>query len=631
MQSLNFERLQESIEIWMQTFPKEAILLHGVEDSRLQFVHADDGSLNMMRKTKEKEFFFHDQQSPINEAKEWASSLKLTNETVVYIYGIGLGYYYEALHDWLRQDPERAIVFMEDDLSVLKMAFSTAEVQKILKDDQVRVIYFDNLADADEAFDPLYWDFVMTQMNVSALQSYAKEKHEQFIELKQKVVYDASIRNGLVEEYLKHGISFFRNYYQNLLLVSESWKGDELFGKFHGIPAIICGAGPSLDKNVEVVRTLLDRALVFGGGSAMNALSSRGILPHFGIGIDPNPTQQFRLSTNKAYEVPLFYRNRMHHEAFKLVHGPRLYIYGAGGYDIADWFDERFGLHGEWIDEGHNVVNFGIELAIRMGCNPIILTGVDLAYTGMLAYAKGVVDEMTVHEEVLKTDDFDTTAMLKKDIYGEPIYTLWKWIAESNWIGDFAKEHRSTEIVNCTEGGLGMPGVRNMTLLDAKERYMKRRFDLKGWVRGEILSSAMPGLTQDLVFEEMESFKESLIRSRDHLDVLIEDSAELKKKVENEGKIPQILQSGLAALSELELSEEPGYEYLLDLFNNIYSRVLNKELHRIRADSEDPCRMAILKCTLNIKRLQFLKEVAEVNIQIIDFAVQERKKSLTQG
>ncbi len=174
-----------------------------------------------------------------------------------------------------------------------------------------------------------------------------------------------------------------------------------------------------------------------------------------------------------------------------------------------------------------------------------------------------------------------------------------------------------------------MPGVRNMTLKEAKEKFMRRQFDLKSWVCGEILSSAMPEVTQERVFEELLLFRDSLIRSREHIEVLIEDAKALMEKVQAEGKVPQTLQSGLAALSELELAEEAGYEYLLDLFNNIYSRVLNKELHRIKSGEEDPAAMLILKCKLNIKRLQFLQEVAEVNIQIIDFSIEERKRELS--
>ena len=42
--------------------------------------------------------------------------------------------------------------------------------------------------------------------------------------------------------------------------------------------------------------------------------------------------------------------------------------------------------------------------------------------------------------------------LLKTDIYGKPIYTLWKWIAEANWIGDFAKAHPDITVINATEG-----------------------------------------------------------------------------------------------------------------------------------------------------------------------------------
>lgn len=597
----NMNNLQSNSELWMQNFPREALLLHSVKDKTFEL-------------------------ESLKEAHDWFSSLSLTNETVIYVFGIGSGTYYDAIKPWLLADKNRSVVFLEDDLSVIKMFFKTERAANLLKDPQARLIYFSDLKNADDAFDPLYWDFVLTQMHVTAIKSYAEKRQEVFKELKEKIIYDASVKNGLVEEYLKHGISFFKNYYSNLLLLSESWKGDQLFGKFQGVPAIICGAGPSLDKNVDQIKDLLDKAIVFGGGSALNALSSRNILPHFGIGIDPNPTQQFRLQTNKAYEVPLFYRNRLHFEAFRLIHGPRLYIYGAGGYDIGDYFDEKFGLNGEWIDEGHNVVNFGLELALRLGCNPILLTGVDLAYTDMQAYAQGVVDDRRIQKEVLQTEDFDTTALLKEDIYGKPIYTLWKWIAESNWISDFAKDHKDVKVINCTEGGLGMPGVQNMTLKEAAAAYFKNTYDLKGWVRGEILSSPL-NITQEEVFDEVLGFRDSLKRSIEHIDVLINDAERLSKEADEKKQVPETLQSGLAALAELELSEEAGYEYLLDLFNNIYSRFLNKYLHIIKNEPEK-WKQVMLKCELNVKRLVFLKEVADVNVRIIDYTVERRKKEL---
>lgn len=625
------EALYNNIETWLRSsiLPKEAFFLPNVDTSAYSFVKTKEGELNLVKKGEKGLLYYHSETSANKEALEWFKGLDLRITEILYVYGIGLGYYYEPVINWLRGDPKRVLIFLEDDLAVIKKFFETKQAHKIITDPQVRLIYFDDLKDREGALETLYWDVVLTQMTVSALNIYEKNRFDIYQDLQHKIIYDAAIKNALVEEYLKYGFSFFRNYYINLLTISESFQGTKLFGKFEGVPGIICGAGPSLEKNVQVLRGLLNKAIVFGGGSALNALTSKGILPHFGIGIDPNPTQAFRLSSNKAYEVPLFYRNRMHYEAFKLIHGPRLYIHGSGGYDIADWFDEKFSLQGDWIDEGHNVVNFGLELAYRMGLNPIILVGVDLAFTDMQAYAKGIVDDTAIRKkEILDTDDFDTSAFLKKDIYGEPIYTLWKWVAESNWIGEFKEAHKDTRIINCTEGGLGMPGVKNMTLKEVEETYLKTNYDLKNRVQGEIASAEMKWLTPELVIEKATEMQESLTRCIGYFKVLIEDTLALEEKLSQE-KVPVFLQSGKAALAETELAEEPAYEFILDLFNNIYSRMLSKDLHQIKEKVENNEIQSLKeKCEINLKRLKFLSDVAKVNALLLEEIVKGRANEL---
>ena len=43
------------------------------------------------------------------------------------------------------------------------------------------------------------------------------------------------------------------------------------------------------------------------------------------------------------------------------------------------------------LEEGHNVVNFSLSIAKALGCNPIILAGVDLALTDEKAYPPGIL------------------------------------------------------------------------------------------------------------------------------------------------------------------------------------------------------------------------------------------------
>jgi hypothetical protein len=412
-----------------------------------------------------------------------------------------------------------------------------------------------------------------------------------------------------------------------MLAIPGSYLGNQFFGKFQNVPAIICGAGPSLAKNISLLGRLLDHAVVFAGGSALNALNAHFFHPHFGAGIDPNPMQYERMISNQAFEVPFFYRNRLYHDAFRMIRGPRLYITGSGGYDIADYFEEKFKIKAGFLDEGHNVVNFCLEIANAMGCNPIIFVGMDLAFTGMKAYAPGIVEDARVSKaEILEADDYDSKALLRKDIDGKPTFTLWKWIAEADWIGNFAKTHPLLTMINCTEGGLGFPGIPNQTLKNVAEKYLKRQIELNDRVHGETQNSRMPQVSQRKVNQAMSHLAESLRKTYRYLNILLEEAEGVFHKVKQGQVVGSIIQSGRAALAETELAEEDGYRNVISIFNEVQSRILSRELHRINIGSFSEKQKTLKRLALNIKRLKFLRNAAQVNYELIDYAFDEFKK-----
>lgn len=600
---INERRLHKNLEIWGQRNPKAALLIPYLEPTELVFGNYGNPE----------------------EAVQWFKSLNLNQIQILYVYGVGLGDYYHAAKHWLRQDPSHHLVFLEDDLSVIYHVLASEAGSELVNDPQVYLYYIHSLKDSTAIFDNLYWNFVQTNMQISALKHYADTKPEQFADLQHRIQYDASIKNALLEEYLKYGVGFYKNFYPNLLYLTGSYLGNKMFGKFHKVPAIICGAGPSLGKHVHQLGKLKNQALIFAGGSAMNALNAANVQPHFGAGIDPNAEQYKRLSENTAFEVPFFYRNRMFHQAFQSIHGPRLYIPGSGGYAVSDWFEEKLGIKSEMLDEGHNVVNFCLQIANRLGCDPIILVGVDLAYTENMQYAPGIVDDAVLDKtKVLHTTDFDRESLTKTDIFGKPVTTLWKWVAESEWISDFAKEHPDVRIINCTEGGLGFPGVPNENFQDTINSYLKRSFDLGGRVQGEIQNSAMPQISYEKIVEYMEQFSASLERCEEYLTALLEESEIVKDRLRKAKKSDKVmLQTGRAALCETELAEEPGYMYILEVLNLTISLVLTRELLAVENNKRlSENKRNLRKIEINDKKLKFLKDAAHFNNEIIKLTLQ---------
>lgn len=611
---------QKNVEIWSRTCPKEAVLLPYISTDSLLDWETKLKEPNFKKKEEGKSFFLHSNSGAPQEAQQWFQNLPLQNVQLVCVYGVGLGYYYDAILPWLKKNRKRRVVFLEDDLAIIHKFLETERGAKMLQDSQVQLLYFKDLKDS-QVFGVLYWNFAMMPLIVTGLQSYAKHKSEIFEELKHKIAYDAAKNNALVDEYLKFGVNFYFNFYQNLLLLENSYFGNALFGKFNKVPAIICGAGPSLAKQLPLLHEMHGKALIFAGGSALNALNAAGIQPNFGAGIDPNPAQFERLSTNQAYEVPFFYRNRMFHNAFKLIHGPRLYIAGSGGYDTSEFFEKKFGIEAENIDEGHNVVNFCLQLANGMGCDPIIFVGMDLAYTGMQAYSPGVVTENTV---VLDAQKEDETPFLKPDIFGRPTYTLWKWVSESDWIGDFAKEHPNLNLFNCTEGGLGFPGVSNVPFGELCKEKLTRNHELAGRIHGEIQTSKITQVTHRKIVRAMHELSKSLKRTMEFLKMLIEESHEMLNKLKSGQK--EVQQSGRSVLAETELAEEDGYKHVVDIFNEAYSHMLSGDVHSIYLRHRSERTRLLKKLPLSIKKYQFLHKVALVNDELIGYALKEEKK-----
>lgn len=614
------EQFDVNLELWAKERPVEAIRLQ-MEDftDYLPFTSKEMNNLKMPWGG-----LYSD--DPKKEAEEWFKGLDLKNTKLIYVYGVGLGYYYETLTNWLKQNPENHVVFVEDDLGVLVKFLETKLAFQILSDSQANVCYVPDVLDSEGVLETLYWSFVLTPFVATGLKSYQHYKQNKYTELTTKLLYDTTMKNALIDEYLHYGASFFRNFYPNILELHKSRFGNSLFGKFQGIPAIICGAGPSLEKQLPLLKELNDKAILFAGGSSLNAITAQGILPHFGAGIDPNPTQALRLSTSQAAGVPFFYRSRMMRDAFRKIPGERLYISGSGGYDVSEIYEDKFGLKAEFLDEGHNVVNFCTEIACRMGCNPIIYVGMDLAYTGMKSYSGGIEDNVTVSEEALMSaQDEEYRGVRKEDIYGKPTFTLWKWVAEADWLSNFSKTHPECKMINATEGGIGFPGIENISFQKCLQDLTQQK-NLKGKIQTAIDEAAIPQVTEEEVVALTHEIKESLIRSLNLIRILREELEAEKKDPNTDGTFS----TGRAALAETDLYEEMAYKYILDIFHQIYVRVQNKKLVQLRINKNerlDAKGLALEKINLQLERLDFLHKSADANIVLIDWALENRVQS----
>lgn len=576
---------QKNLDRWSHYAPKEAVLLPYVDETELRIVK------NLLIGPKG--------------AYEPFKKIEAPKGDVLVIYGVGLGESLPLVKKWLEKEPKRRLVYFEEDPRVIKHLLQSKAGEALIHHPQVELHYIESFEDPGP-FEPLYWASIGKKIEILASPSYLKWYPSRFEAFQNKIIHESSIKNSLVSEYLELSIPFFRNFYANIKELPKAHLGTKLFNKFKNVPAIITGAGPSLEKQIPNLKKVKDKVLIFSGGSSLNALLHHGLKPHFGAGIDPNSLQIKRLEATAHAKIPFFYRNRLHFEALKKVQGLRLYIPGAGGYDLPNFYEEKFKIPSDFIDEGFNVVNFLIQIATLLGCNPIILVGLDLAFTDKKTYAKGIVTDKEKIEHVQEEEH-----ILREDYQGKPIYTQWKWLAEAEWIHNFQKGHPNVKILNATEGGLKIEGIEHTSFNSIPLKKKAIGLD-------KALEATKSAITEKQINALTKKMRDSLERSEKLLIKLKEDADARAKKF----KEP----SAQIALLEEELLDEPAYTYILDMYNTVYAHKQGKDLSDLKLKELSKIAHEKEKLKLQVKRIEFLLNVVRVNLKLIDWAEEPMAK-----
>lgn len=190
------------------------------------------------------------------------------------------------------------------------------------------------------------------------------------------------------------GVSIVRNAKINL--AKPFRLGLDLKNAFLGLPAVIVGAGPSLEDNGHLIP---EGAIVFAGGHGLKKIAR---VPHFGAIVDKNPFE---------FENP----------GFPICTQPRACPCSR---EMIMFPDSHFPLMAETFDGGWTVGNFMAAVALYFGCNPIVCVGMDYCAREGRKYA------------------FEETKINSQE----------DWIESVNWLKALEKKYPKTTFFNASNG-----------------------------------------------------------------------------------------------------------------------------------------------------------------------------------
>ncbi len=466
-------------------------------------------------------------------------NLRLEGVEVLYIVGILQGASFELFWGWLRKDPKRRVLFWEEDLAKIDASVRAPWAKRVLTSSQVHLHYASDRRQDKESLLELACRFPTKRVEV-----VGGDEPFRLEVLKLHMAAEAHLQEA------RYGYKLARQALLNARRLPRAFDVSKWQGAFQGVAAIICGAGPSLSASIGSLGAHQERALLIAGGAASRALTYAGVEPHVSVAMDPNVEQARALEGVDLKRAPLLFSHRLHPQVFEKIHTPLGFVRTEASGAFERWLERELGLIGPPLvlgEDAFSVTTLNLSLAHFLGCNPLILVGVDLAYTENKRYASGIGAWDEAHKEPI---------LLRRDLQGNEVRTLVKWVVEASAIGAFAKGHPEVKLINATASGQSIPSVPHIPLDEAMQMAYRMNADFCNQTpdpiarRVEALLLSTPfATTAQKVELAGQKVQRSLVSAKNLL-----------------GKMRLALQEGsegLFAVHESDLQEELVYELLL--------------------------------------------------------------------
>ncbi len=267
------------------------------------------------------------------------------------------------------------------------------------------------------------------------------------------------------------------NLAANLTFLGTHQSLQALGRAFAGRPAILVGAGPSLDRNLSELAAAQGRALIVAVHTALQPLARAGITPDLVVIIECQELGYYFEDVARLNESVLLASAHTHPS--HLAHGFRETVaVNMEGVAAADWLAEAYGERP--LPSGGSVACTAFAALHELGCDPIALVGMDTAYGGKRGHARHSQTECC--EFSFDTKQETVTTHCRAGVHQPLVFRLvmtpawggqgevatrpalasfrtWFEAAARTWAGD-------RMLINATEGGARIAGFREATLAE---------------------------------------------------------------------------------------------------------------------------------------------------------------------
>ncbi|HDV8173602.1 TPA: motility associated factor glycosyltransferase family protein [Campylobacter jejuni] len=468
------ELFNKNIEALSNILLKES--LKEIKSSKFELVLGKDNLDINLKDTSDNTFLYE------NVIDEFNSMLNTYNDKyllypVLYFYGFGNGILFKAL---LQNKNHQHIVVFEKDIEIIWVMFHildfSSELQSarlmVLQTSSLDIEFFSNFCSSKPffQFSRIYFLELMSH--------YYERFHEDILGLNKKLA--ENFKNSIVS----HGndpldaLQGIEQFVYNLpqMITHPSYK--ELLSKRKGISdtAIIVSTGPSLTKQLPLLKKYASKATIFCADSSYPILAKHGIKPDYVCMLERDEivAECFNNDFGEFDKDILFIlKSYVHpHTTKYLQKNNRAFILVSTYASFIQYLKlDYFG----YFNMGFSVAHMNFLLTIHLKYKNIILIGQDLAYAkDGQTHSQGFIHANLHNGDYERDlDKFSTTAYGGNGkVQSSEIWTLFRHNFEKDIVNIKMNYHITT--YNCTEGGARIEGTIEKPFLWACENLLHK-------------------------------------------------------------------------------------------------------------------------------------------------------------
>ncbi len=415
--------------------------------------------------------YLNSKYNPSVEAEKYmADIIDMPDESILVLFGLSNASF---LHNFLSNNNKSMhCLVVEPCKDILIEVINNIDITSSLKDARLRIICCGINDDIFESWiaSRIQNYNIKTNKHI-VLPKYAELFNDKLVWMTKKLqeLYDKQkVQSNTIKAV---GALTCKNMFYNMRHFEGCRSVEDLTGRFpKDMPAIVVSAGPSLAKNVHLLKEAKGKALILCTDSAINTVLASGVEPDMITSVDfAKPVRLF--DAERIAHIPFIADVDLNLDVLDVVKPKDIFFTTENGLTLRRLF-EKVGSGIRDIDGGGSVATSAISNLIRWGFTKIIMIGQDLAFTGNKIH----VDPNDTEKIEFNERDYEFV----ESIDGEMLPVRKDYFQYLRWIEELGRVNKEIELIDATEGGSKKRNTTIMTFREVIDKYCTKTYDIQG-------------------------------------------------------------------------------------------------------------------------------------------------------